>query len=59
MNKDNEKSLPSEEDKSKDIIKELGLLATGTDFESDIQYINIIGSVEGHMVLPAENKTTK
>lgn len=63
MNKDTEKkeekSLPSEEDKSKDIITELGLLTTGTDFESDIQYINIIGSIEGHMVLPAENKTTK
>lgn len=63
MNKDTEKkeekSLPSEEDKSKDIITELGILTTGTDFESDIQYINIIGSVEGHMVLPAENKTTK
>lgn len=65
MSKDNEnekkeeKNLPSEEDKSKDIIKELGLLTTGTDFESDIQYINIIGSVEGHMVLPADNKTTK
>lgn len=57
--KKEEKNLPSEEDKSKDIIKELGLLTTGTDFESDIQYINIIGSVEGHMVLPPENKTTK
>ncbi|MEG0829026.1 MAG: ATP-dependent Clp protease proteolytic subunit [Anaerovoracaceae bacterium] len=54
-----EKSLPSEEDKSKDIIRELGLLDTGTGFDSDIQYINIIGSIEGHMVLPPENKTTK
>lgn len=57
--KTEEKSLPSEEDKSKDILKELGILSTGTDFESDIQYINIIGSIEGHMVLPADNKTTK
>ena len=54
-----EKNLPSEEDKNKDLIKELGLLSVGTDFESDVQYINIIGSVEGHMVLPADNKTTK
>ena len=54
-----EKSLPSEEDKNKELIKELGLLSVGTDFESDVQYINIIGSVEGHMVLPADNKTTK
>lgn len=63
MNKDNEKkeekALPSEEEKTKDIITELGILTTGTDFDSDVQYINIIGSIEGHMVLPAENKTTK
>lgn len=54
-----EKNLPSEEDKNKELIKELGLLSVGTDFESDVQYINIIGSVEGHIVLPADNKTTK
>ena len=27
--------------------------------DSDIQYINIIGSIEGHTVLPADNKATK
>lgn len=47
------------EDATKDLIRELGLLTTGTDFESDIQYINIIGSVEGHGVLPADTKATK
>lgn len=47
------------EDTTKDLIRELGLLTTGTDFESDIQYINIIGSVEGHGVLPADTKATK
>lgn len=47
------------EDTTKDLIRELGLLTTGTDFESDIQYINIIGSVEGHNVLPADTKATK
>lgn len=57
--KKEEKALPSEEEKTKDIITELGILTTGTDFDSDVQYINIIGSIEGHMVLPAENKTTK
>ena len=46
-------------DEASTLIKELGLLTTGTDFKSDIQYINIIGSVEGHSVLPPENKTTK
>ena len=42
-----------------DIIKELGLLASGKDFKSDVQYINIIGSIEGHTVLPQDNKSTK
>ena len=59
MNKDKEnkeeRNLPAEEDKAKNLITELGLFTTGTDFESDIQYINIIGSIEGHMVLPADN----
>lgn len=44
---------------TRDLIKELGLLNTGTDFESEIQYINIIGSIEGHTVLPADTKATK
>ena len=42
-----------------DIIKELGLLASGKDFKSEVQYINIIGSIEGHTVLPQDNKSTK
>lgn len=42
-----------------DLIKELGLIGTGMNFKSDIQYINIIGSIEGHSILPQENKTTK
>ena len=42
-----------------DIIKELGLLASGSNFKSDVQYINIIGSIEGHSVLPQDTKATK
>lgn len=42
-----------------DILKELGILSLASSFKSDIQYINIIGNIEGHSVLPAENKTTK
>lgn len=42
-----------------DLIKELGLLGTGNQFKSDYQYISIIGSIEGHNVLPSDNKTTK
>jgi len=49
----------NQSDEASNLIRELGILSTGTDFKSDIQYINIIGSVEGHTVLPAENKTTK
>lgn len=54
-----EKKTTVEEDSTRDLIKELGLLTTGTDFETDIQYINIIGSIEGHNVLPPDNKATK
>lgn len=53
------KNTGTGDDVTKDLIRELGLLSTGTDFESDIQYINIIGSVEGHSVLPPDNKATK
>jgi len=48
-----------DESSTTDIIKELGILASGSGFKSDIQYINIIGSVEGHTVLPQDNKSTK
>lgn len=54
-----EKKTAEQEDMTRDLIKELGILTTGTDFDSDIQYINIIGSIEGHNVLPPENKATK
>jgi len=42
-----------------DLIKELGLLTTGSDFRSDIQCLTIIGCIEGHVVMMPENKTTK
>lgn len=41
------------------LLTDLGILNSANGFESDIQYINIIGSIEGHMILPADNKTTK
>ena len=44
---------------SPDLLKELGLMSLGSGYRSDIQHINIIGSIEGHSLLPAENKTTK
>ena len=54
-----EKEKTEEKTESTDLIKELGLLATGSSFKSDYQYINIIGCFEGHTTLPSDNKTTK
>lgn len=54
-----EKEKKEEKTESSDLIKELGLLSTGSTFQSDYKYINIIGSIEGHTVLPSDNKTTK
>ncbi len=54
-----EKERLEEKNESPDLIKELGLLSAGNSFKSDYQYINIIGSIEGHTVLPSDNKTTK
>ncbi|MBR6585749.1 MAG: ATP-dependent Clp protease proteolytic subunit [Firmicutes bacterium] len=54
--------MSDEKEKDKetaDIIKELGLLTSGSNFKSDIQYINIIGSIEGHSVLPQDTKATR
>ena len=54
--------MSDEKEKEKetaDMIKELGLLTSGSNFKSDIQYINIIGSIEGHSVLPQDTKATR
>lgn len=51
--------MSEDKDKNTDLIKELGMLTSGNGFKSDIQYINIIGSIEGHTVLPQDNKSTK
>lgn len=63
MSSEKEKDKTSETkqtaEEAADLIKELGLLAGGTNFKSDLQYISIIGSIEGHSVLPQDNKTTK
>ena len=63
MSDEKEKDKNGEKDtnasEAADLIKELGLLSTGSNFKSDIQYINIIGSIEGHSILPQDTKTTK
>lgn len=57
--KDKEQAGQKDNSAATDVIKELGLLTSGSNFKSDIQYINIIGSIEGHSVLPQDNKATK
>lgn len=59
MSEKEEKKPQAENQDVNGLLKELGVLNSNADFQSDIQYINIIGSIEGHMILPAENKTTK
>lgn len=44
---------------TKNTIDDFGVIKNVFDFKSNIQYLTIIGSVEGHTVLPAQNKTTK
>lgn len=58
MSEDKEKNQEKNQEQT-DLIKELGLLSVGSGFKSDYQYINIIGSIEGHGILPSDNKTTK
>ena len=43
----------------KQTVDDFGAIRNVFQFDSDIQYLTIIGSVEGHMVLPPQNKTTK
>lgn len=72
MNKDTDKNKnmkPEDdkenmEDKDKDQdpkqnIDNFGVIGNAFNFQSDIQYLTIIGNIEGHMVLPPNNKTTK
>ena len=52
----------STEKKEKDVkasIDDFGGIKNVFDFESDIQYMTVIGSIEGHTVLSSDTKTTK
>ncbi len=40
-------------------IDNFGVIGNAFNFQSDIQYLTIIGNIEGHNVLPPNNKTTK
>lgn len=57
--KDKDQEKQGGGDSGTDLIRELGMLASGSNFRSPFQYLSIIGCVEGHTVLAQENKTTK
>ncbi len=40
-------------------LKQMGQMRIAGQIESDIHCITIIGQIEGHMILPPQNKTTK
>ena len=46
-------------DEVKQTVDDFGAIRNVFRFDTDMQYLTIIGSVEGHMVLPPQNKTTK
>ncbi len=58
--KKEDKPQPEEETSEiKKTIDDFGVINNAFDFKSNIQYLTIIGSVEGHSVLPPQDKTTK
>ncbi|MDQ0090563.1 ATP-dependent protease ClpP protease subunit [Paenibacillus anaericanus] len=67
MSENNEGEIPAntpESDKKAvppvtDMIEQLGQTAVPTPGESNIHCLTIIGQIEGHIVLPPQNKTTK
>lgn len=48
-----------EHEKTLDALKQTGQMKTPDAPESNIHVMSIIGQIEGHMVLPQQNKTTK
>lgn len=57
--KKEDKPTPEESTEAKKNIDDFGAINNAFDFRSDIQYLTIIGSIEGHTVLPPQDKTTK
>ncbi|NLY71926.1 MAG: translocation-enhancing protein TepA [Clostridiales bacterium] len=57
-NNDEEKK-PDDTSDVKQSIDSFGTINNAFDFISEIQYLTIIGSIEGHTALPPQNKTTK
>lgn len=58
-NEEDKEKNKDEESTPQDNINNFGVLNSPFNFDTDIQYINIIGHIEGHNVLPSQNKSTK
>ncbi|NLK72345.1 MAG: translocation-enhancing protein TepA [Clostridiales bacterium] len=58
-NEEDKEKNKEEESTPQDNINNFGVLNSPFNFDTDIQYINIIGHIEGHNVLPSQNKSTK
>lgn len=56
---DRDQNLKEKGQDPKGNIDNYGVIGNAFDFQSDIQYLTIIGNIEGHLVLPPNNKTTK
>lgn len=54
-----DKEKDKDEESPQDNINNFGMLSSPFNFDTDIQYINIIGHIEGHNILPNQNKSTK
>lgn len=58
-NEEDKEKNKDEESTPQDNVNNFGVLNSPFNFDTDIQYINIIGHIEGHNVLPSQNKSTK
>lgn len=53
-----EENEPEQDEKRSEVLSDLGATEV-PQMKSDIHVLTVIGQVEGHLVLPAQNKTTK
>lgn len=57
--KKDKKQASEDQSEAKKNIDDFGTINNAFDFRSNIQYLTIIGSIEGHSALPPQDKTTK
>ncbi len=59
MNQNDSNNENNNGNKQIENLKELGTTSSPAKVESDIHVLTIVGQIEGHIVLPPKNKTTK